>query len=57
MTEKPKNPHAQALGALGGKARAARMTADERHEAAKKAGKLGGYPKGKPRKPKPQTSA
>lgn len=47
-----KNPHAQALGSLGGLARAAKMTPEQRAAAAAKAGKAGGWPKGRPRKPK-----
>lgn len=34
-----KNPHAVALGSLGGKARASKLTATERSEIAKKAAK------------------
>jgi len=52
----PKNPHAQALGKLGGTARAVALTPEERAAIASKAGKAGGWPKGKkrgPRKPKP----
>jgi hypothetical protein len=33
-----KNPHAQALGALGGKARASKLTPEQRKEIAKKGG-------------------
>lgn len=33
----PKNPHAVNLGRLGGKARAARMSSEERSEASRKA--------------------
>lgn len=47
-----KNPHAQALGQLGGTARAARMTPAERQAAAAYAGKYGGWPKGRPRGPR-----
>jgi hypothetical protein len=47
---KPKNPHAVALGRLGGlaggkkggKARADSLTPDERQRSARKAGKIGG---------------
>jgi hypothetical protein len=49
-----KNPAAVALGKLGGTARAAKMTPAQRSEAASKAGKHGGWPKGKPRKPREQ---
>lgn len=51
-----KNPHAQALGKLGGLARAASLSKAERLAAASKAGKLGGWPKGLKRGPrkKPQ---
>jgi hypothetical protein len=48
-----KNPHAQALGRLGGFARAQKLSKAQRLEQASKAGKAGGWPKGKPRKPKP----
>jgi hypothetical protein len=34
-----KNPHAQALGALGGKARAENLSADRLHEIASQGGK------------------
>jgi hypothetical protein len=47
-----KNPAAVALGKLGGTARAAKMTPEERSAAASKAGKLGGWPKGRPRGPR-----
>jgi hypothetical protein len=50
------NPHAQALGKLGGHARAQALTMARRLEIASNAGKQGGWPKGKkrgPRKPKP----
>jgi hypothetical protein len=42
-----KNPAAQSLGRLGGQAKSAAKTAAVRENA-----KLGGWPKGKPRKPK-----
>lgn len=42
-----KNPAAQQLGRLGGLAKSAAKTAAVRENA-----KLGGWPKGKPRKPK-----
>jgi hypothetical protein len=51
-----KNPAAVALGRLGGVARAESLTAKQRREIASKAGKAGGWPKGKkrgPRNPKP----
>ena len=37
-----KNPHAVALGALGGKARATKLTAEELSAIGVKAGKVGG---------------
>lgn len=40
------NPHAQALGRIGGKATSKAKTA-----AARKNAKKGGWPKGRPRKP------
>lgn len=49
------NPAAVALGRLGGVARAKAISKARRLEIASKAGKLGGWPKGKlrgPRKPK-----
>lgn len=51
-----KNPHAQALGKLGGQARAAALTPEQRAAQASKAGKAGGWPKGKPRGPRPPKS-
>ena len=42
-----KNPAAQSLGRLGGQAKSAAKTAAVRANA-----KLGGWPKGRPRKPK-----
>jgi len=51
-----KNPHAQALGRLGGLARAASLTPAQRRKAAAKAGKhCPGWPKGKPRGTQTQT--
>jgi hypothetical protein len=44
-----KNPHAQAMGSLGGKS-----TSEAKIKASKENGKKGGYPKGRPRKPKQQ---
>lgn len=41
-----KNPAAVALGALGGKS-----TSEAKKAAARENGKLGGYPKGRPRRP------
>ncbi len=38
MTAKKPNPHAQALGRLGGLARAKKLTAEERSELARQAG-------------------
>lgn len=38
MTAKKSNPHAAALGRLGGKARAKKLSAAERSESARKAG-------------------
>ncbi len=53
MARKPrKNPHAQALGKLGGSVRSPAQIA-----AAKRNAKLGGWPKGRPRKPKKRRSA
>ncbi len=46
------NPAAVALGKLGGKASAAKMTDEQRQERARKAGRAGGWPLGKPRKNK-----
>jgi hypothetical protein len=43
-----KNPHAQALGKLGGS-----VTSDAKTAAARLNARKGGWPKGKPRKPKP----
>jgi hypothetical protein len=43
-----KNPAAVALGKLGGRVRSEAKT-----QAARANGKKGGYPKGRPRKPKP----
>lgn len=40
-----KNPHAQAMGSLGGKS-----TSESKIKASKENGKKGGYPKGRPRK-------
>lgn len=37
-----KNPHAVALGKLGGKARAAKLSAKEREEIARRGGEVGG---------------
>ncbi len=45
----PKNPAAVALGRLGGKA-----TSPAKAAAARRNAKLGGWPKGKARKPKPK---
>ena len=39
---KPKNPHAVALGALGGHATAERLTPEQRRARARKAGQAGG---------------
>jgi hypothetical protein len=51
-----KNPAAVALGKLGGAARAAKLTPEQRRAIAVKAGKLGGWPKGKKRGPRPKPS-
>lgn len=40
------------MSSLGGRASAERLTPSQRSERAKKAGKKGGWPKGKPRKVK-----
>jgi hypothetical protein len=37
MTKKEKNPHSVALGSLGGKARAAKLSPERRREIARKA--------------------
>lgn len=42
-----KNQHAQSLGALGGKARASRLTKEQRREIAKKAGIASGKKRAK----------
>lgn len=47
-----KNPAAVALGRAGGLASAQALTQAERIARARKAGKLGGWPKGKPRGPR-----
>ena len=47
-----KNPAAVALGRLGGLARAQKLTPTQRQAIARAAGQKGGWPKGKPRKPK-----
>lgn len=47
-----KNPHAQALGKLGGKVRSEAKT-----KAARKNAKKGGWPKGRPRKTKSKQPA
>jgi len=44
------NPHAQALGRLGGRVKSAAKA-----KAAKANGRKGGWPKGRPRKAKPTT--
>ena len=50
---KAKNPNAVALGSLGGTARAAKLTPEQRSEAARKAGQASkGWPLGKPRGPR-----
>lgn len=48
----PKNQAAVELGRLGGLARAAKLTPLQRQAIARAAGQKGGWPKGKPRKPK-----
>jgi hypothetical protein len=47
-TEGNRNPHAQSLGKLGGS-----VSSDAKTAAARLNAKKGGWPKGKPRKPKP----
>lgn len=47
MASKRKNAAAVALGRRGGKARAKKMTAEERSESARKAGLAGGRGRGK----------
>lgn len=47
-----KNPAAVTLGKLGGAARASALTSEQRAAIARKAGKAGGWPKGKPRGPR-----
>jgi len=51
-----KNRAAVSLGRLGGLARAESLTAKERSEIASKAGKAGGWPKGKKRGPRKSKS-
>jgi len=50
MATKKKNPHAAALGSLGGKKRREVLTPEQRSEIARKAGKKGGWPRGRKRK-------
>lgn len=45
-----KNPHAVALGKLGG-----RVSSDRKTKAARANAKKGGWPKGKKRRPEPET--
>lgn len=51
-----KNPAAVSLGRLGGEARASALTPAQRSAIAKKAGKAGGWPKGKKRGPRKPSS-
>jgi hypothetical protein len=49
----PKNPAAQTLGRLGGLARAAKLSPARRQAIAQAAGRKGGWPNGRKRKPLP----
>lgn len=51
MTDTPKNPHAQALGKLGGLARKTKLSQERRQEIARTAGKAPKKPRKRPQKP------